>query len=60
MGLIKTLRRKSSKISNIFSKKLDIQNKNIILTGSNTGIGLELARKLIVNNNLLALVIMKI
>ncbi len=56
MGLIKTLRRKSSKISNIFSKKLDIQNKNIILTGSNTGIGLELARKLIVNNNLFALV----
>ena len=56
MGLIKTLKRKSSKISNIFSKKLDMQNKNIILTGSNTGIGLELARKLIVNNNLLALV----
>ena len=56
MGLIKTLKRKSSKISNIFLKKLDIQNKNIILTGSNTGIGLELARKLIVNNNLLTLV----
>ena len=56
MGLVKTLRRKSSKISNIFSKKLDLQNKNIILTGSNTGIGLELARKLVVNNNLLALV----
>ena len=33
-----------------------MQNKNIILTGSNTGIGLELARKLVVNNNLLALV----
>lgn len=56
MGLVKTLRRKSSKISNIFTKKLDLQNKNIILTGSNTGIGLELARKLVVNNNLLALV----
>ena len=56
MGLIKTLKRKSSKISNIFLKKLDIQNKNIILTGSNTGIGLELAKKLIVNNNLLTLV----
>ncbi len=56
MGSIKTLKRKFSKISNIFSKKLYIQNKNIILTGSNTGIGLELARKFIVNNNLLALV----
>lgn len=56
MGLIKTLKRKSSKISNIFSKKLIIQNKNIILTGSNTGIGLELARKLILKNNLLAFV----
>ncbi len=56
MGLIKTLKRKSSKISNIFSQKLHLQNKNIIITGSNTGIGLELVKKLLVSNNLLALV----
>lgn len=56
MGLIKTLKRKFSKTSNLFSKKLNIQNKNIILTGSNSGIGLELAKKLVINNNLLAFV----
>ena len=56
MGLFKTLKRKSIDISNFFSKKLNLHNKNIILTGSNTGIGLELARKLVINNNLLAFV----
>ena len=56
MGLIKTFKRKSSKILYFFTKKSDLKYKNIILTGSNTGIGLELARKLIYNNCILALV----
>ncbi len=41
---------------NLFSKKLHIKDKNIIITGSNTGIGLELTKKLFLDNNILALV----
>ena len=56
MGFIKTLKRKSLKFSNLFSKKLNIKNKKIIITGSNSGIGFAITKELVKNNTLLCLV----
>ena len=56
MGLIKTLKRKVFKISNFFSNKLFVKNKNILITGSNSGIGLALTKQLVKENKILALV----
>ena len=57
MGIIKTFKRKIIKINNFFSKDLTISNKNIIVTGANSGIGLDLVSKLNDNkNNILAFV----
>jgi len=41
MGFKKTLKRKISKINNFFIKKYNISNNNIIITGANSGIGLN-------------------
>ena len=56
MGIIKTIKRKSIRINNYFQKRFILKNKKIIITGSNTGIGLELTKKLILDNNILAIV----
>ena len=56
MGFVKTLKRKSLKIKNFFLKELSLKNKNIIISGSNSGIGLELTKKLLTENNILAFV----
>jgi NAD(P)-dependent dehydrogenase (short-subunit alcohol dehydrogenase family) len=56
MGFVKTLKRKSLKIQNYFLKELSLKNKNIIISGSNSGIGLELTKKLLTENNILAFV----
>ena len=56
MGFVKTLKRKSLKIQNFFLKELSLKNKNIIISGSNSGIGLELTKKLLTENNILAFV----
>lgn len=56
MGIIKTIKRKSIRINNYFQKRFILKNKKIIITGSNSGIGLELTKKLILDNNILAIV----
>ena len=57
MGIIKTFKRKISYIRNVLSyKKLIIRNKNIIITGSNSGIGLSLLNQLSGSNRILSLV----
>ena len=56
MGIKKTKIRKIKKINYKFSKKLIIQNKKIIITGSNSGIGLELTKKLISTNSVISTV----
>ena len=56
MGIKKTIIRKIKKINYKFSKKLIIQNKKIIITGSNSGIGLELTKKLISTNSIISTV----
>ena len=56
MGIIKTVKRKVIRINNFFSKDLTILNKNILITGANSGIGLDLVRKLNEKNNILAFV----
>ena len=56
MGIKKTIIRKIEKINYKFSKKLIIQNKKIIITGSNSGIGLELTKKLISTNSVISTV----
>ena len=56
MGLLKTVKRRIETFQNLFSKKLQINNKNIIITGANSGIALELVKNLNINNNILAFV----
>ena len=57
MGIIKTLKRKIFYIRNVLSnKKLIIKNKNIIITGSNSGIGLSLLNQLSTSNRILSFV----
>ena len=51
MGISKTINRKFQIIKNFFSKKYNIRNKRIIITGANSGIGFELTKKLSSNNN---------
>ena len=56
MGIIKTINRKYKKLKNIFfgDKNLDLSNKKILITGSNSGIGLNVYKKIIDKNNILA------
>tara|TARA_B100001250_G_scaffold67387_1_gene53953 strand:- start:6 stop:746 length:741 start_codon:yes stop_codon:yes gene_type:complete len=56
MGLFKTVKRRIATFQNLFSKKLQLNNKNIIITGANSGIALALAKNLNINNNILAFV----
>jgi len=57
MGFIKTFKRKILNIKDIISNKnLSIKDKNIIITGSNSGIGLSLLNKLSSANRILAFV----
>jgi len=58
MGIIKTLNRKIIKFINwsVETNNLNINNKNILITGSNSGIGLSLLKKLFIKNNILAIV----
>ncbi len=56
MGILKTIKRKTILLGNLFSKNFIIKGKNIIITGSNSGIGLELLNKLSRENNIIALV----
>ena len=56
MGIKKTIIRKIEKINYKFSKKLIIKNKRIIITGSNSGIGLELTKKLTSTNSIISTV----
>jgi len=56
MGILKTIKRKSILLGNLFSKNYNIKGENIIITGSNSGIGLELLKKLSKENNIIALV----
>lgn len=57
MGFIKTFKRKIFNIRNILAnKKLIIEDKNIIITGSNSGIGLSLLKLLSSSNKILAFV----
>ena len=55
-GIIKTINRKCKKLKNIFfgDKDLDLSNKKILITGSNSGIGLHVYKKIIDKNNILA------
>ena len=57
MGIIKTFKRKILKAKNIISNKnLALKDKKIIITGSNSGIGLCLLNKLSNSNKILAFV----
>ena len=56
MGIIKTIKRRFISLNNLFSKNHLLKDKRIIITGSNTGIGLELVKKLVNDNNIFALV----
>jgi len=58
MGIIKTLNRKFLKIkdSTLFKKNLSLNDKKIIITGSNSGIGLSLIKGLSNSNQILAFV----
>ncbi len=56
MGLIKVIKRGLIKINHRFSTKLKIESKKIIITGSNSGIGLELTKILIKNNEIISIV----
>ena len=56
MGFIKTINRKVISFQNLFSKDLKINDKNIIITGANSGIGLALVKILNISNNILAFV----
>ena len=56
MGFIKTINRKIISFQSLFSKDFKIKNKNIIITGANSGIGLALAKILNINNNILAFI----
>ena len=58
MGILKTLKRKILNINYKLSKNLEIPlNKNIIVTGANSGIGFELTKILSkYENNLLAFI----
>ena len=58
MGIIKTLNRKFLRIKDLsfFKKNLILKEKNIIITGCNSGIGLNLIKKTSNSNNVLAFV----
>ena len=58
MGILKTLKRKILNINYKLSKNLEIpRNKNIIVTGANSGIGFELTKILSIDeNNILAFI----
>ena len=50
MGLIKVINRTLIKMRHNLSKKSKIKNKKIVITGSNSGIGLELTKELVNDN----------
>lgn len=57
MGIIKTIKRNIFYVKNIYlSKNFLIKDKKIIITGSNSGIGLSLLSKLSISNKILAFV----
>lgn len=56
MGIFKTIKRKTILFKNLFSKNYNIKDKNIIITGANSVIGLELLNKLSKENKIIALV----
>ena len=56
MGILKTLKRKIIMSKFFFSKDLSLSNQNILITGANSGIGLDLVKKLNNQNNILAFV----
>lgn len=58
MGIVKTIKKKFLKIRDLglSLKDLDLKNKNIIITGSNSGIGLSLVKILSASNKVLAFV----
>ena len=57
MGIKKIFKRKIIKFNSFFSKVLTLSNKQIIVTGANSGIGFDLVNKLNNNtNNILAFV----
>tara|TARA_B100000029_G_scaffold404910_1_gene405052 strand:+ start:1849 stop:2589 length:741 start_codon:yes stop_codon:yes gene_type:complete len=58
MGIVKTLRRKYNILKNslISEKKLNLSGKNILITGCNSGIGLNIFKKIVNENNVLAFV----
>ena len=53
-GIVRTFKRKMIKVDNFFSKKKNFSNENVIITGANSGIGLDLVSKLHHDNNILA------
>ena len=56
MGLRKVIKRSLIKFEHNLSKKLNIKDKKIIISGSNSGIGLELTRVLVRNNKIISIV----
>ena len=56
MGIIKTIKRRFIRVNNLFSKNYLLKDKKIIISGSNSGIGLELVKKLANYNTIIALV----
>ncbi len=55
MGIIKTIQKKYNNLLNLYEKNLFLENKNIIVSGANTGIGFELVKKFAIKNNVIAL-----
>ena len=56
MGIRKVLKRSFIKFEHNLSKKFEVKDKKIIISGSNSGIGLELAKNLAINNKVISLV----
>ena len=55
MGIIKTIQKRYDNLLNLYTKNLSLENKNIIVSGANSGIGFELVKKIAIKNNVIAL-----